>query len=88
MWERSPLAHVANVKTPTMLIHGELDQDVVITEAEQMYSALKQVGVEAVLLRYPREGHGLREPRHVVDALERSLAWYERHLPSRGETAR
>ncbi len=69
MWERSPIAHVARAKTPTMFIHGELDQDVPIQEAEQMYIALKQVGVEAVLLRYPREGHGLREPAHVVDAL-------------------
>ncbi len=88
MWERSALAHVHKVKTPTMLIHGELDQDVVVTEAEQMFNALKQVGVEAVFLRYPREGHSLREPRHVVDAIERSLNWYERHLPRRAGTAR
>ena len=86
MWERSALAHIAKVKTPTMLIHGELDQDVVVTEAEQMFNALKQVGVEAVFLRYPREGHSLREPRHVVDAMERSVAWYERHLPQRAGT--
>jgi dipeptidyl aminopeptidase/acylaminoacyl peptidase len=38
------------------------------------------VGVETVLLRYPREGHGLREPLHVVDALQRSLAWHGRFL--------
>lgn len=88
MWERSALAHVHKVKTPTMLIHGELDQDVVVTEAEQMFNALKQVGVEAVFLRYPREGHSLREPRHVVDAIERSLTWYERHLPRRTGTVR
>jgi len=87
MWERSALAHIAKIKTPTMLIHGELDQDVVVTEAEQMFNALEQVGVEAVFLRYPREGHGLREPRHVVDAMERSVAWYERHLPERPGTA-
>ncbi len=80
MWERSALAHVAKAKTPTMFIHGELDQDVPIQEAEQMFIALKQVGVEAVLLRYPREGHGLREPLHVVDALQRSLAWHGRFL--------
>ncbi|MGH9320775.1 MAG: S9 family peptidase [Vicinamibacteria bacterium] len=80
MWERSPLAHLSKVQTPTMFIHGEEDQDVSVVEAEQMYMALKQVGVEAVFLRYPREGHGLREPAHVVDALERSLAWYGRYL--------
>lgn len=87
MWERSPLAHVARVTTPTMFIHGELDQDVVVTEPEQMYNALRQRGVEAVFLRYPREGHGLREPRHVVDAMERSLAWYARHVTGRPTTS-
>ena len=80
LWERSALAHVSRVKTPTMFIHGELDQDVPIQEAEQMYAALKQVGVEAVLVRYPREGHGLREPAHIVDAMTRSLAWHGRFL--------
>jgi len=45
LWERSALAHVAKARTPTMFIHGELDQDVPIQEAEQMYVALKQVGV-------------------------------------------
>jgi dipeptidyl aminopeptidase/acylaminoacyl peptidase len=78
LWEHSALAYVANVKTPTMFIHGVLDEDVSIAEPEQMYNALKQVGVEAVFLRYPREGHGLREPGHIVDALKRSLDWYAR----------
>jgi dipeptidyl aminopeptidase/acylaminoacyl peptidase len=78
LWERSPLAHVAKVTTPTMFVHGVLDQDVGIAEPEQMYNALKQLGIEAVFLRYPREGHGLREPNHIVDALERSVAWYDR----------
>jgi dipeptidyl aminopeptidase/acylaminoacyl peptidase len=87
LWERSPLAHVARVRTPTMFIHGELDQDVPIQEAEQMYAALKQVGVEAVLVRYPREGHGLREPAHVVDAMTRSLAWHGRFLKSSGTSS-
>lgn len=82
MWARSPLAHVAKARTPTLFIHGELDEDVPLREAEQMYIALKQVGVETVLVRYPREGHGLREPAHVVDALERSLAWHGRFLGS------
>lgn len=41
LWKRSALAHVAKVRTPTMFIHGELDQDVPIQEAEQMYAALQ-----------------------------------------------
>jgi dipeptidyl aminopeptidase/acylaminoacyl peptidase len=46
------------------------------------------LSVEAVYLRYPREGHGLREPGHIVDALKRSLDWYARLVkPVRGATA-
>src|SRR5882762_2113020 len=61
MWERSALKHVAAAHTPTMLIHGENDNDVPIAEAEQFFIALKDVGTEAVFVRYPREGHGLSE---------------------------
>ena len=80
LWERSPLRYVAKVKTPVLILHGENDNDVPVSEAEQWYIALKDVGVETVMVRYPREGHGLREPRHIIDALDRSLAWYERHF--------
>lgn len=81
LWKRSPLRYVAQVKTPTLIIHGENDNDVPIAEAEQWYIALQDVGVETVMVRYPREGHGLREPRHTVDCIDRSIAWYERHFP-------
>jgi len=87
LWERSPLRYVAKVKTPVLILHGENDSDVPISEAEQWYIALKDVGVETVMVRYPREGHGLREPRHVIDALDRSIAWYERHFEPPKPTA-
>lgn len=80
LWSRSPLRYVARVKTPTLFIHGENDNDVPVAEAEQFYIALKDVGVETVMVRYPREGHGIRETRHVVDVIDRSLAWYDRHF--------
>jgi dipeptidyl aminopeptidase/acylaminoacyl peptidase len=80
LWERSPLRHVARVKTPVLILHGENDSDVPVSEAEQWYIALKDVGVDTVMVRYPREGHGLREPRHVIDAIDRSLAWYEKYF--------
>jgi dipeptidyl aminopeptidase/acylaminoacyl peptidase len=83
-WERSALKHVANVHTPTMLIHGENDADVPIAEAEQYYVALKDVGVDTIFVRYPREGHGIREAKHVVDWIDRSIAWYESHFPKPG----
>ncbi|HEY3121522.1 MAG TPA: S9 family peptidase [Vicinamibacteria bacterium] len=80
LWERSPLRHVARVKTPVLLLHGENDNDVPIAEAEQFYVALKDAGVETVMVRYPREGHGLRETAHVIDAIDRSLDWYRKQL--------
>ncbi len=89
LWERSPLKHVAKVSTPTLLMHGENDPDVPIAEAEQMYIALKDVGVETVFVRYPREGHGLAEPKHQVDSIQRAFEWYDRHFagPAKRPTA-
>ena len=81
LWQRSSLKYVAQVHTPVMLMHGENDADVPIAEAEQFYIALKDVGVETVFVRYPREGHGLREPKHLVDSIDRSIKWYEKHFP-------
>ena len=80
LWQRSPLRLVHKVKTPTLITHGENDNDVPIAEAEQFYVALHDVGVPAVLVRYPREGHGLRETAHVVDQLERSIGWYRKYF--------
>jgi dipeptidyl aminopeptidase/acylaminoacyl peptidase len=84
LWQWSPIRYVRQVQTPTLFIHGENDNDVHITQAEEMYMALKRRGVETVFVRYPREGHGLREPKHRVDALERTLAWFDRYLMMRG----
>ena len=83
-WERSALKHVAAVHTPTMLMHGENDNDVPIAEAQQYFVALKDVGVETVFVRYPREGHGLAETGHQIDSIDRSIAWYEKHFPRPG----
>ena len=81
LWQWSPLRYAKQAQTPTMFIHGESDNDVHITQAEEMYMALKRRGVETVLVRYPREGHGLRESKHVVDSIDRSIKWYEKHFP-------
>jgi dipeptidyl aminopeptidase/acylaminoacyl peptidase len=83
-WERSALKHVAAAHTPTMLMHGENDNDVPIAEAEQFFIALKDVGTEAIFVRYPREGHGLAETKHVIDSTDRCIAWYEKHFPKPG----
>jgi dipeptidyl aminopeptidase/acylaminoacyl peptidase len=78
LWARSALRYVSKVKTPVMFIHGENDNDVPIAEAEQYYVALRDVGVPTVMVRYPREGHGLREIAHIADSINRSIVWYDR----------
>ena len=84
-WERSALKHIAAAHTPTLIIHGENDNDVPIAEAEQLFIALKDMGVDTAFLRYPREGHGLSEVKHQIDATDRSITWYEKHFPKLGD---
>ena len=81
LWERSALKHVAKVATPVLMVHGENDNDVPVMEAEQYFIALKDVGVETVFVRYPREGHGIKEVKHVIDWIDRSMRWHESHFP-------
>ena len=83
MWKRSALRYVAQVATPTLIMHGANDPDVPIPDAEQMYVALKDVGVETEFVMYPREGHGIREVKHQIDDMDRSIAWYEKHFPDK-----
>lgn len=83
LWARSPLRYVAQVSTPVMLVHGMNDFNVVREESEQFYIALHDVGLEPVLVLYPREGHGIREVPHQIDLIDRSLEWYREHLQAR-----
>lgn len=83
MWKRSALRYVAQVATPTLIMHGANDPDVPIPDAEQFYIALKDVGVETEFVMYPREGHGIREVKHQIDDMNRSIAWYEAHFPDK-----
>jgi dipeptidyl aminopeptidase/acylaminoacyl peptidase len=76
----SPITYIANAVTPTLIIQGQSDHDVTFAEAGQMYAALRLQGVESELDIYPREPHGFREPRHIVDAYGRMQAWFARHL--------
>jgi dipeptidyl aminopeptidase/acylaminoacyl peptidase len=79
LWDRSPLKHVANVTTPTLFVHGDADHDVPIEQAEEMYVALRKLGVEARLVRYPEVGHMLGS-KAFFDLLDRTPAWFDRFL--------
>ncbi len=80
LWHFSPLRHVKNVRTPTLLLHGEKDNDVPITQAEEFYIALKKLGVPARFVRYPNEGHGVRQPQHKEHYYREMFDWFERYL--------
>lgn len=80
-WQRSPLRLVGNVKTPTMLITGELDLRTPMAQTEEYYQALKLRKVDTVMVRIPDEYHGAAG-RHVSNRLRRILyvrGWFEKH---------
>ena len=76
----SPMTFVKNVRTPTLLLQGEDDTTDPIGQSQQFYRGLKRYGVESDLVLYPREPHGLREEKHLIDRLNRIVAWYDRYL--------
>jgi dipeptidyl aminopeptidase/acylaminoacyl peptidase len=81
--EQSPLTHVANVRTPLLMLHGEQDYRTTIAGAEAFYRALKVLNRPVEFVRYPREGHELTrsgEPAHRVDHMLRIVEWFERHV--------
>lgn len=79
-WDMSPLKYIKNCKTPTLFIHGAWDFCVNLGQAEEMFTALKKLGIDAVLAIYPNEGHGVRQPGHVVDYYRRALEWFDKYL--------
>ena len=78
-WEAiSPFNKVDRIKTPTLVMGGEKDWNVPIQNGEQIYQALRRLGVPTELVVYPGQGHGLRPPSYQKDRYERYLAWYNK----------
>jgi dipeptidyl aminopeptidase/acylaminoacyl peptidase len=75
----SPLTHAGRARTPTLILHGEEDPRVPLSNAFELFAALRHHGVETRLVLYPREGHAIREYEHQLDAMERVLAWLAGH---------
>ena len=76
----SPFLHADRVTTPTLFLCGEADFNVPLLNTEQMYQALKSLGVETQLVIYPGENHGISVPSYQRDRLQRYVDWYDRHL--------
>ena len=82
----SPFVHFRDVKTPTLVLQGDADTIDPLGQSQELYRGLKRYGVETELVVYPREPHGFHEEKHLVDRLNRILAWFDKYLmPQTGE---
>jgi len=78
--DRSPISHVGNVTTPTMIITGEEDYRTPISESEQFYQALQFQKVESMLVRIPDASHSISaKPSNLMGKVAYVLEWFERH---------
>ncbi len=75
-----PFLHADRIKTPTLFLCGERDFNVPLAGSEQMYQALRSLGIDTQLIIYPNQNHGINRPSYVRDRLERYLAWYDKYL--------
>jgi dipeptidyl aminopeptidase/acylaminoacyl peptidase len=76
----SPITFIKNARTPTLILQGEADTTDPISQSQMLYRGLKRYHVPAEFVVYPREPHGLREPKHVADRYRRSLEWADKYL--------
>jgi len=75
-----PFLHADRIKTPTLFLGGERDFNVPVQGSQQMYQALRSLGVDTQLIIYPNEFHGIQRPSYQRDRYERYLAWYEKYV--------
>jgi dipeptidyl aminopeptidase/acylaminoacyl peptidase len=78
--QSSAVNFIRNVKTPTFAYVGERDIECPAPQTQEFWHALKALNVPTSIMIYPGEGHGLRDPAHSADAMQRSLAWFDRYL--------
>jgi dipeptidyl aminopeptidase/acylaminoacyl peptidase len=82
-WHHSPMAHIGNAKTPTLIIHSENDYRCPLEQGQQAFVALKRLGVDTEMVLFPNEPHGLsrsgRTDRRVV-RLNHILRWFDNYL--------
>jgi len=76
----SPFVYLKNAKTPTLILQGDADPIDPLGQSQELYRGLKRYGVETELVVYPREPHGFHEEKHLLDRLNRILAWYDKYL--------
>ena len=78
--KHSPITHIKNVQTPTLVLHGEADERVPVSQGYEYYNALKHRGVVTKMVVYPRQHHGPTEPKLVMDIMQRHIDWMEKYV--------
>jgi dipeptidyl aminopeptidase/acylaminoacyl peptidase len=78
--QSSAINFIRNVKTPTFEYVGERDIECPAPQTQEFWHALKALNVPTSIMIYPGEGHGLRDPAHSADAMQRTLAWFDKYL--------
>ena len=76
----SPLRMIDRVTAPVLVLHGQEDRRVPITQGLGFYRGLRLLGKDAVMVSYPREPHRIVEPQHQADIQRRVLTWFDNHL--------
>jgi dipeptidyl aminopeptidase/acylaminoacyl peptidase len=80
-FQRSPVMHVGNICTPTLVVHGEIDLCTPVGQAVELYQGIVESGrAEVELVVYPREGHEILERAHQLDFWQRARVFFDRHL--------
>ncbi|MBI1853730.1 MAG: S9 family peptidase [Planctomycetes bacterium] len=77
---RSAIESISKVKTPVLILHGEGDDRVPVSQAWEYYRGLKATGVETQLVVYPREPHSFHEKAHQLDLQRRVRDWFKQKL--------
>jgi dipeptidyl aminopeptidase/acylaminoacyl peptidase len=83
--EQSPLNYLTNVKTPTLIFHGEKDERVPLGQSMETYRTLKRLGLKTQLVIYPDQGHSLLVPSYQLDKMRREFEWVEKYTGGREE---
>ncbi|MES1259221.1 MAG: prolyl oligopeptidase family serine peptidase, partial [Gemmatimonadota bacterium] len=76
----SPIMYVGNIKTPTLIMTGDLDMRTPMPQSEELYAALKSRGVPTTLLRFAGEFHGTAsKPSNWIRTQLYMMSWYNRY---------
>jgi len=85
--EHSAMFNVGGVTTPTLIQHGESDVRVPVSQGYELYNALKRQNVPVKMIVYPRQPHGIREPKLILQSMDANVAWFNEWIGGSSESS-